>query len=337
MRGYLPWLTFRTICPNSPPDPSAPSPASPPISVVAEDVPIKHPIRNQAFFVLELACLPLALWWISYSHLPPPGWAVAFIAGAAAAMSVHDDMKGWQKGLWMLIIGAFLVTELRAIHKDRIEAQQQAIGDRNAQDGAFAAVRKTQNDDFSATALGLTTAIDGIKSTLTAANTTLLQTQPRAALHLDKIEFTPIPSEILPDIPYTWNYHFTNAGTATATNVVMMQRIFVGRADDKDAQLSLVDRFNKEWKTGGQKSTVVIVPNVPLFNTLNRTFSKDELQDFSTKTIYFMFRYEYSDESGRWRMDECKGLQRDSPATIDTSIFHVCDVFVNARYRVKRR
>jgi hypothetical protein len=83
----------------------------------------RHPIWNKAFLALEFAFIPLALWWVPYKHLPSPGWAVAFIAVAAAAMSVHDEMRGWQKGIWLLIIGFFLITELRAISKDRAETR----------------------------------------------------------------------------------------------------------------------------------------------------------------------------------------------------------------------
>jgi hypothetical protein len=115
-----------------------------------------------------------------------------------------------------------------------------------------------------------------------------------------------------------------------------MQEIYVGDADDKDAQLLLAKKFNAEWKNGKKKSGVVIVPNVPLFNSLTRTFSNEEMQNFTKKTIYFMFRFEYSDGTGRWRTDECEALQR-TPDSIDTSVFHICQVFVNARYPIKPR
>lgn len=86
--------------------------------------PSKHPRRNVFFLVLSLLCFIPILWWVPYSHLPPPGWAVALIAVAAAAMSVHDEMKGWQKAIWLIVIGAFLVMEIRAIKKDRNEQKE---------------------------------------------------------------------------------------------------------------------------------------------------------------------------------------------------------------------
>ena len=65
-------------------------------------------------------------------YLPAlPGFAVAVIAVLAAAMSVHPDMQPWQKFVWLLFIGAFLITELRAIRQDRITADLKALQDRD--------------------------------------------------------------------------------------------------------------------------------------------------------------------------------------------------------------
>jgi hypothetical protein len=113
-----------------------------------------------------------------------------------------------------------------------------------------------------------------------------------------------------------------------------MQEIYVATADDRDAQMLLAEKFNKEWKVGKKRMTVVIIPNAPAFNSLSRTFSNEEMQDFGKKTIYFMFRFEYSDGTGRWRMDECEAFQR-TPENIDATVAHPCEVFVNARYPVK--
>jgi hypothetical protein len=146
----------------------------------------KHPILNAVFFVLELTCIPLILWWIPSSHLPLPGWAVAFMAIAAAAMSVHDDMKPWQKGVWMLIIGAFLITELRAINKDRAESNAQALRDRLAQETAFGAVRRAQDIDFAATAGALSKSIElsdqNFHTTMTQTDKLLLSSNKTAQI-----------------------------------------------------------------------------------------------------------------------------------------------------------
>jgi len=53
-----------------------------------------------------------------------PGNAVAIVAGLAAAMSIHTDMKGWQKAFWMILMGVFVVLELKSIKTDRIESMR---------------------------------------------------------------------------------------------------------------------------------------------------------------------------------------------------------------------
>lgn len=297
-----------------------------------------RPIWNGIFLSLELLCIPLVLWWIPYSHLPEPGWAVAFIAGAAAAMSVHDEMKGWQKCIWLLVIGAFLITELRAIHKDRLDNDAKALVDRQGQDLAFKGVRSVQDADFKATADGLTAAITGIKSTLTTANTTFLQTQPHATLRLDTYEFYPsAPSELKANSSYQINYHYINGGTATAINTIRMAALYLADADDKDSQLKLVQRFNSEWKAKNIKVGSVVVPNTPLFDSIHRTFTDDEMRDFNPKkTVYLLIRFEYSDETGRWRTDSCEAYQRTSPTEINIGVTHPCLTFEASRYAVKQ-
>jgi hypothetical protein len=67
-------------------------------------------------------------------------------------------MKGWQKGIWMLVIGAFLITEIRAINRDRAVTDAQASIDRQNQETAFGGIRDAQEKNFQATAKGLTDA-----------------------------------------------------------------------------------------------------------------------------------------------------------------------------------
>jgi hypothetical protein len=60
----------------------------------------------------------LAYWWW---HLPAPGYAIGALALLAAAMSLDAKMGSWHKVVWMLLIGASLLLEFRAIDKDRAD------------------------------------------------------------------------------------------------------------------------------------------------------------------------------------------------------------------------
>jgi hypothetical protein len=292
---------------------------------------------NRAFLVIELACIPLVIWWIPYAHLPASGWAVAFIAGAAAAMSVHDGMRGWQKGIWLLIIGAFLITELRAISKDRADEQHQAMHDRQAQDAAFAGVRDTQNANFAATANGLKVAISGIETTLNTATTTLKQTTPHAYFgepHEDDGK-----AVIGSGTSFLYNVNFINTGNETAKKFRIYSKIYTGKPDDVATQELLHSQFEKDWVTGTVNRVVEIPPNSPQFASFTSIiFSESEATQIqaSTLTIYTFTRIAYSDSGGNWYSDNCSALQ--VPLQVGGLPGHPCDAKYNdKRYKPKQR
>ena len=191
-----------------------------------EDRP-KHPLWNRLFLLLELVCIPFALWWLLYPHLPPPGWAVAFIAGAAAAMSVHDEMKGWQKGLWMLLIGAFLITELRAISKDRAESDNRQGEFISQQQDNFKHVTDQAGQNFTATAGALQASIDALNRVMgTTQNTANYLTGGDSyAYVVPQIVSTYQTRKHLGDVPpeaIAFNMLIKNAGGQPLTGVTVI-------------------------------------------------------------------------------------------------------------------
>ncbi|HEV2273276.1 MAG TPA: hypothetical protein VGR96_03880 [Acidobacteriaceae bacterium] len=115
----------------------------------------KERVWNPIFIAVQLACCIFAARWFRYDHLPPPGYSVALIAIAAACMSVHDGMKNWQKGWWLIIMAIFLGIEFRAIRKDRWDDEQ-------AQEKRFNGILLQERGD-SKTLLGYAAArFDGI-------------------------------------------------------------------------------------------------------------------------------------------------------------------------------
>lgn len=64
------------------------------------------------------------LWWIPYRHLPWTGTGVAIIAFLAALMSVHRDLQRRHKVLYFTLMAFLLITEFRAMRKDRSDNQQ---------------------------------------------------------------------------------------------------------------------------------------------------------------------------------------------------------------------
>src|SRR5580658_8044382 len=177
----------------------------------------KWSLQHTIFLVVQIGISCVVVWfWFS---VPAPGWAVAILAGVAAAMSVHGDMRPWQKVFWMILIGVLLVIELRAISKDRADSDAKALADRQAQDLAFRAVKDAQDKDFKETAGGLETAISGIKSTLLTANQTMVQTQPHAVLEVKEFQVPDSPTApgmFKTGVVYHFNLTFTNTGNQDA-------------------------------------------------------------------------------------------------------------------------
>ncbi len=101
---------------------------------------------HRAFSCIKLLFFAVLVWFFLVK-LPPSGYAVALIACAAALMSVHAEMNGWQKAVWMLIIGGFLIVELRSISHDRTVSNESAKNVRDEQDRNFSQILKNNRDE----------------------------------------------------------------------------------------------------------------------------------------------------------------------------------------------
>lgn len=93
----------------------------------------------------------LAHW---YFHVPPPGFAIGALAVVAGIMSIRD-MKVLGKICWVVVLACFLITEFRAIDRDRAQNAQDLLEQRKEQDTQFQSVLEAQNRDFQATAQNL--------------------------------------------------------------------------------------------------------------------------------------------------------------------------------------
>lgn len=78
-----------------------------------------HMRRHWFFNLVQVIAVATMLYW--WRHLPATGYAIGVLAVIAAVMSVHGEMRPWQKVIWMLLVGAFLFLEFRAINKDRAD------------------------------------------------------------------------------------------------------------------------------------------------------------------------------------------------------------------------
>ena len=79
----------------------------------------KHLVFVLAQTLFSITAVAFAVLGFLCGWFPTPGVSVAIIAVVAATVSIHGDMEGSHKALWMLIIGAFLVLELVSIRHER--------------------------------------------------------------------------------------------------------------------------------------------------------------------------------------------------------------------------
>jgi hypothetical protein len=82
-------------------------------------------VREHWFYLsCQIVAILFVLWWFPYQHLPWAGTGVAVIAVLAALMSVQTNLKNRHKFLYFFLMAALLLTEFRAMRKDRFDNQE---------------------------------------------------------------------------------------------------------------------------------------------------------------------------------------------------------------------
>ncbi|HTX77368.1 MAG TPA: hypothetical protein VMD29_14250, partial [Terracidiphilus sp.] len=107
--------------------------------------------KHWPYMVCQFATLAVVLWWIRRDCLPWPGVAVALIAILAALMSVEQGMKGRHKAVYFVLMAALLVTEFRAMRKDRDDSEQKQQAFFAQQKAGFEAISKQSDQNFQST------------------------------------------------------------------------------------------------------------------------------------------------------------------------------------------
>ena len=200
------------------------------------------PWQHRIFTLMQLG---VAVWvCVLWTHSTAPGWAIAVLGGVAAAMSLHGEMRAWQKSFWMILIACLLIVELKTISKDRAENEKKALEDRAEQDRRFRELRAAQDLEFAHTAQGLEDAIAGIQSTLRSANRTLRQTRPfafvRFADGISILNSPQPPAMFSADTEYNFKCDLFNDGNDEAKVFRSLRRVYVGKPDDRKSQEQLV-------------------------------------------------------------------------------------------------
>jgi hypothetical protein len=101
---------------------------------------------------LWLCTLAITVYWLI--RPPAPGYAIGALGAVAGIMSVRE-IKTLGKISWVVLLVCLLITEFRAIDKDRKDSARQLLTQRSDQDTKFKSVLDAQQSDFAATAKGL--------------------------------------------------------------------------------------------------------------------------------------------------------------------------------------
>jgi hypothetical protein len=299
---------------------------------------IRYLLRHKFLFLtLQVIGVAVILFWWRQSHLPPPGYAVAVLGVAAAIMSIQEDMQGWQKAIWLLLMGGFLAIELRAISADRKNTADEALRERNAQDQRFADIREAQNEDFKTITKGFTDTLNqnekefsatqhAIATTLHAANTTLNQTRPHALLHEERTDFA--LKSMSPDGRHhqlILHVFLINDGNENVSDVEGLTRAYLL---DKPIQ-EIKNEFENDWKTQATKISEKIPLHEPVqLIDIPSQLSEQEITDLfqGAKIIVYITRIAYKDSTGKWLSDQCS---YGSPKTGQP---HICSFLNEQRY-----
>jgi hypothetical protein len=107
--------------------------------------------KHWPYMLCQITAFAASIWWIGRSHLPWPGVSVALIAVLAALMSIEREMRGRHKAVYFVLMAALLITEFRAMKKDREEGEQQQRTFFSQQQTAFQAIDNQAQQNFQST------------------------------------------------------------------------------------------------------------------------------------------------------------------------------------------
>jgi hypothetical protein len=306
----------------------------------AKDGPVARVWNSPSVGVpLWILSAGLTLYWTVC--IPSPGKAIGALAVVAGIMSVRDIQVLGKIG-WVALLICMVITEFRAIDKDRDENRKQQKEFFDAQSSGFA----TTASGLTAAINSLKIAVAGIDSTLDAANITIKQTHPHADVEFLPAKFAeaqngkavlPFPQPI---VSYGFDTPFVNYGNDPARVVRKLTRIYVG-ARSLAGEQALVTKFENEWKNADRlPENAILQPNVPgPFWIEWHTFTDDErkaILNFGS-SAYFLGRIEYSDSTGTWTTQRCDLFEFEiDPSHSNPDIAEPCTVFNRGRYRATR-
>lgn len=265
-------------------------------------------------------------------HSPAPGVGIGVLGAVAAMMSVRT-LISWEKFGWMVIVFFLLYTELNAIRTDRQLHDKEVATARTLELKKFREIAQDLDASVKSNERNFQTTSKEIRTTLDAANKTIIQTQPRALFAFQNIQSQSI--RLVEGATFRYNVHFQNTGNGSARGVSLFTKTYVGPYKHGEKNPRFSSGFDRAWKVNQEslkkQKTMTVTPNEPYwFSATSDPLSRDDVQNLSnqTETIYFFIRFAYADDTGRWLSDHCLFLQPEG-----TDIYHVCPGPFSSRHK----
>lgn len=301
------------------------------------------------FHLVQAVCV-LLVGYFSY-HLPSPGVAVALLSIVAATIGFAPVTKGWEKAIWMVIIGGFVCVELRAISTDRASTQASVSATQTAQTKAFNEILQNQNQNFSETAQQLKQSMTSnqeefeatlkkLDSNLMAQKLIIAQTRPKAYVNYKDADFsTAQPMSRIPLRPFFFNVMYENLGNDSAINIHTLGQVYVAPSSQSAARGVVQRKFEDAWNARFRTYSPgkLLAAGSHAFKSFESPgFTELEVSALTNHQgqIYFAFRVEYSDNTGTWVSDSCQKSVNGDMLELPTEFIH-CDFFNDPRYRAK--
>jgi hypothetical protein len=279
----------------------------------------------------------LSVYWIF--EVPSPGKAVGVLAVVAGIMSVRE-IKIMGKISWVILLVCLLMTEFRAIDKDRSDNEVKQRDFFNAQQAGFGAITTQATNNFNTTTSGLKSAVEGLSQNLQVASETLLQTAPHAQLVAGpfSVANAPVPPAMFQaGTDYEFDFPYVNNGNQQAEFLFGLGEMFVGKPRDTVVESFIKEQFEKSWdqRKEATKPQVIPAPSQQFWSA-HRIFSDEEVKKivYEGNTVYVVSRIKYRDSTGTWQSDRCDYYQvADNQLWIH--VLHSCFILMNDRYSVK--
>jgi hypothetical protein len=286
------------------------------------------------------------VWWKMH---PPIGFYIAVLAFLGVIMPwlfrSPDQMKKREKAVWTGVMFLLLLGEIHSISRDRIEHDEEQDRARCEQTNRFGEIAEGIKQSIARSDQQFRETMGGIKTTMAAANITLKQTRPHSAFRIENFLLLNPPGDgqmFGSNISYLYNINFYNDGEEGGIVKKRMARLYVGKPDDKDTQVSLSNKFDEEWakpeKPEKQDPTefTTFAPHSPGLWSEEATFSKEDEEALRYKgyTVYLLARMRYLDSTGMWETSKCTHIQAHDNG-LDLKVAHPCFVFSDPRRQVK--